>query len=413
MSEQEDTPHYVPERGSFSVMTLDPVASVAYLEDPEATAAAAALDSKGYVIYLPGVRTLFSPHAAFREEIPYFVQRGIPRDIPAQHVDASMSLPISPQTSSAEHHPSTRAPLTMATNAFPWADCYLAAFLTTTVRSPNVRVVDRVVCELDRAERFRVIQAINADDDLRDDRLEEQRQREKAALVETNGHGNAGDQEQAPVDEAEAVAIFRELISNEAEEHLLVANFTYDLSRVGEVHDVREYWAEAERIAAIVAASLARKEAEKRAIAEKDAARYDTRTAELLHGHQAARATGLRIRRTITRSAARAKALFRRILFSATRHRQAAARRLEGGRRQLKRELHDARAQLFNAGERVLQLRLDLRLLAVVPRGRGLLWRLMMVRPPADRRASASRRRTDSASGSATFCFARRSGLER
>ncbi|KAF7307554.1 hypothetical protein MIND_00550200 [Mycena indigotica] len=203
---------------------------------------------------------------------------------------------------------------------------FLAAFLTTTVRSPNVRVVDRVVCELDRAERFRVIQAINADDDLRDDRLEAQRQREKAALAGTNGHGDQGDekesgsgadagvQEQAPVDEAEAVAIFRELISNEAEEHLLVANFTYDLSRVGEVHDVREYRAEAERIAAIVAASLARKEAEKRAIAEKDAARYDTRTAELLHGHQAARATGLRIRRTITRSAARAKALFRRIL---------------------------------------------------------------------------------------------------
>ncbi|KAF7307551.1 hypothetical protein MIND_00549900 [Mycena indigotica] len=286
-----ETPHYVPERGTFSVMTLDPVASVAHLDDAQATAAAAALVSKGYVIYLVGVRPLFSPRAAFREETPYFVQRGIPRDLPAQHVDAS----IHPNA----HHSRWRRTRSRGRTA------------TTTVRSPNVRAVDRVVCALDRAARFRVIEAFNEDRDARHDRLAARRERERAAGA---GHGDAGDekeadaglQEQAPVDEAEAGAIFRALIADDAEERLPVAHFTYDLARVGAVHDVCEYRAEAERIAAIVAASLARKKA---AIAEGDAARYDTRTAELLHGHRA-RAAGRRVRRIITRSTA----LVRRIL---------------------------------------------------------------------------------------------------
>ncbi|KAF7289828.1 hypothetical protein MIND_01357100 [Mycena indigotica] len=332
--------HYVPSRGTFSVMTIDPIASVEYLDDPEATAASAKLVNNGYVIYLPGIRTLFSPRAAFREEDPYFVQQGLPQDIPAQMIDAGMSIPIAPQTRNVHDHPSKREPLKMATNPFPWPDCYLSNFATVTVRNANVRVVDSVVCELDKDERFRVISLMGQDEE-RPRKLSE----DSISMLGTEkGDETEEELEEAepePIDEAEAIAIFRGLLSNEVSQQLTTVKFTYDLSRVEEIHDPRGYWEEVENIAEIVKASKARKEAVKIAAAEGDAARYDDRMAELLQGHQALSATAaaapvvdtsaiplsptasiekgsasrrIRIPSLVTQSLTTAKALLRRIL---------------------------------------------------------------------------------------------------
>ncbi|KAF7290655.1 hypothetical protein MIND_01305800 [Mycena indigotica] len=65
MAANHDLGRYIPQIGSFAVLTVDPVACVDYLEDPEATAACALLTSKGYVVYVPGTgdpeRLRFSP----------------------------------------------------------------------------------------------------------------------------------------------------------------------------------------------------------------------------------------------------------------------------------------------------------------------------------------------------------------
>ena len=50
---------FKPVESRFAVIRIDPVASVAHLNDPEATEAAKALESKCYLVYISVVRLLF------------------------------------------------------------------------------------------------------------------------------------------------------------------------------------------------------------------------------------------------------------------------------------------------------------------------------------------------------------------
>ncbi|KAF7289827.1 hypothetical protein MIND_01357000 [Mycena indigotica] len=318
----------IPNPGSFAVLTVDPVASVDYLEDPEATAASAQLVCKDYLICAVSIRTIFSPLAAFRQEHVLFVQQGLPQDFPTQLVDASMSIPIAPQNYTVHDHPSKREPLQMATNPFPFSDCYLSAFAAAHVRTANVAVTEPIICELVKAERMRAMYITEEDYELRLDRLQAQGKKEEEAVDEGEKHetapehdtasemhgGNQALSEDEPMDEAEALAIFRGLLSDEPPEHLPAVRFTYDLSRVKEINDPRGFWEELDKIAKVVKASQARREADKVAIAEKDAARYDSRMAELLENHQASKMDGLRIPRILSRGVTRVKSLLRRIL---------------------------------------------------------------------------------------------------
>ncbi|KAF7290654.1 hypothetical protein MIND_01305700 [Mycena indigotica] len=294
-------PEYVPKPGAFAVVTVDPVACVDYLEDPEATAACSLLTSKDYVVYMYGSGPLLDPQAAFREERPYFVIQGVPRDIPKQFIEAGMSIPIPPQSLAIADHPSGRQPLKISGAPFPWPDCYLTAFTRVFVRCANVLTVDPVVCELDDSERFRVLRRFGDDeerqDDLRYDAEEAKAPTQNLGMdtnLETATDDIAADDNDEDVvdevegmDEQEAVAVFRGLFANQASEHLPAVKFTHDLSQVKEFNDPKGYFEELAVIAEIIRASLARKEAAKALISQEDAAHYNEKTAELLQAHQA------------------------------------------------------------------------------------------------------------------------------
>ena len=50
---------FKPNESRFAVVRIDPVASVAHLNDSVATEAAKALESKSYLVYVVAVRLLF------------------------------------------------------------------------------------------------------------------------------------------------------------------------------------------------------------------------------------------------------------------------------------------------------------------------------------------------------------------
>ncbi|KAF7289836.1 hypothetical protein MIND_01357900 [Mycena indigotica] len=311
--------NFIPVGGTFAVLTIDPVGSVDYLEDPEATAASMKLVSKDYVICAPAFKPMFNPSAAFRKEFVFFVQQGTPHDFPAQLIDASMSIPIAPQTCSVDNHPSKREPVKMVSNPFPFSDCYLSAFVTADVRTANVVVFDSIICELNDEDKLRVKRLTNEDFELRLDRLEEQQRETEGAVTDegekreiSSEHYTEQDaesetenkvQNDGPADpvEAETTSILHGLLLSQPSDELPAVKFSYDLSRVAEINHPRDFWHEVEKIAEIVQASKARREVQKTTAAEKDAARYDDLTADLLHAHKVQRTLSNGIKRLVQR----------------------------------------------------------------------------------------------------------------
>ncbi|KAF7300622.1 hypothetical protein HMN09_00947400 [Mycena chlorophos] len=306
----------IPTFGTFAALRVDPVACVAHLEDPTATAACSKIACKDYPIYASGTPKLFHSDAVFTEVNIIFVQRGQPRDFPERFIDASMTIPIAPQSAGKEH-PSGRLPLKMAAGsaAFPWSDCYLSPFANHVVRTANVRVNETPVCLLDEDEIMRLdradMQDVGRQRALRFEHNQVQASASKAhTAVEPVSHTPDEDMEDADSSiHAEPTAEEREeadkallysFIQPEASEELTAVTFTYDLARAGEFNDPKGFFDEVQEISRIITESLARKEAAKEDVAKEDAARYDSKTAKLLHGHRLTRALG-RVRSFITR----------------------------------------------------------------------------------------------------------------
>ncbi|KAF7300619.1 hypothetical protein HMN09_00947100 [Mycena chlorophos] len=313
------TGRYIPTFGTFAALRIDPVACVAHLEDPAATAACSRITCKDYLIYAAGISKLFHPDAVFCEIDIIFIQRGQPRDIPERFIDASMTIPIAPQSAGKEH-PSGRLPLKMAAGsaAFPWSDCYLSPFANHVVRTANVRVNETPVCLLDDDELMR-LDGADMDDvgrqrALRFEHNQAQASASKApTAVEAVSHtpederqeaessGHAAEPTTEEREEADKALLYS-LIQPEASEELTAVTFTYDLTRSGEFNDPKGFFEEVQEISRIITESLARKEAAKAEVAKEDAARYDSKTAKLLH------------RRRLTRFLGRVDALIRHML---------------------------------------------------------------------------------------------------
>nr|GAT58817.1 predicted protein [Mycena chlorophos] len=310
---------YIPTFGTFAALRIDPVACVAHLEDSAASAACSKIACKDYLIYAAGISKLFHPDAVFCEIDIIFIQRGQPRDIPERFIDASMTIPIAPQSAGKEH-PSGRPPLKMAAGsaAFPWSDCYLSPFANHVVRTANVRVNETPVCLLDDDELMR-LDGADMDDvgrqrALRFDHNQAHASASKAPTAveavshtpederqeaESSGHAAEPTTEEREEDDK---ALLYSLIQPEASEELTAVTFTYDLTRSGEFNDPKGFFDEfndpkgffdeVQEISRIITESLARKEAAKEDVAKEDAACYDSKTAKLLHGHRLMRALG-------------------------------------------------------------------------------------------------------------------------
>ncbi|KAJ7059799.1 hypothetical protein C8F01DRAFT_1370643 [Mycena amicta] len=259
----QEAPHpdtyFVPQIGTFAVLTIDPVASVEYLDDGEATAASSKLVCKDYIVLYREWGHFQSPGCISKRKA-LTCYAGNSSDVPERCIEASMSIPIFPQSCSVSDHPSGREPLRTTGIQFPWTDCYVTTFVFVTVRCANIRAVDPVIFDETAAAAQSVAADINGDSESIAEQV---------------------------LDNDDMVAIFRGLLASEVEETLITVTFTHNILRVKEFNDARGYYDEVDKIAEIVKASEARKEAAKLAAAQNDATRYDEKTAELLHGHQA------------------------------------------------------------------------------------------------------------------------------
>ncbi|KAF7289775.1 hypothetical protein MIND_01351500 [Mycena indigotica] len=304
-------PIFVPQDGAFAILRIDPIASLAHLNDPEALKAAESMEFHDYVVFVPGTREMRHPMISFRAEVVEFLVQGLPPDVPSLCIDSAMSIPIFPTSHS--QHPGSREPL-RTLKPLPWGDCYLSPFLRETVRCPTVITTDPLCCSM-------VDEDISRHDDMIDlDRLR-QSVLFSRSLVESSGldavdnsdEGIAFNEEQEAsegldespmnttfsyiaddvdaqsrsttndeledLDEDEDLYLCGLIFPKEAPSDMLTVNITHDLSRVGELRNPQSFYDERAQIRRIAAESMDRL---RQAVEQESEELYATKTAVLL-----------------------------------------------------------------------------------------------------------------------------------
>ncbi|KAF7317552.1 hypothetical protein MKEN_00842100 [Mycena kentingensis (nom. inval.)] len=303
---------FVPQQGVFAVLTIDPVASLEYLNDVEAIEACRDLETKDYVVYVPGTSELRHTDVAFREEDVEFVIPNPIHDVPGRGLDASMCVPIFPET----RHPTGRAPL-KPLGTFPWPNCYLSPFVSSTVRTATVLAVDPILCRLD-------LEAMVDHEGTNDEDLARYREAMGCDTIITtraptpsvrSSSSSASVVESDTGSEAEDPDEFFNFILDlfathkEAPEDMITVNFTHDLTRVKELNNPVDFFVECQKINAIVEASIARRKAK----VDESAAEFDARTAAVQA--ELRRGRGLRVaKRRFSEFRARLRAVSRSAL---------------------------------------------------------------------------------------------------
>ncbi|KAJ7152602.1 hypothetical protein C8R43DRAFT_819884, partial [Mycena crocata] len=122
-----------PSLGSWVVLTIDPIATLEELDDPDALISAEKLTPKPYVAFVKIIHEMYLASQPFHSYSIHFLLRGPPRDHPEDFIEASMSVPVLP---TSVEHPLSRQPL-RPSNPLPWENCYLSPFVTANVRCPT------------------------------------------------------------------------------------------------------------------------------------------------------------------------------------------------------------------------------------------------------------------------------------
>nr|GAT60474.1 predicted protein [Mycena chlorophos] len=314
---------FVPKDGVFAVLKIDPVASLAFLNDPAAIRAAEMVAFHEYVVFVPGTGQFRHQSISYREEIVEFLMYGPAPDTPELGINSAMSIPISPTTDSDRPHVS-REPLQPSCGGLPWSNCYLTAFLRETVRCATVIRDDPVLCRIGRSEIRRHDEMIISDQ-LRQTSAyaalleaehvdEEEELADEAASVVSGSSEPSEDGASIPdgihvyfdprgadadgltAEEKEDAAELQFLDAllahrrpQEAPDDMLTVTFTHDLSRVSELRSPRLFYEEQEEIERIIAESMERK---RRAADEEDERLYAEKTVLLLAARDQAPAVG-------------------------------------------------------------------------------------------------------------------------
>ncbi|KAL0564704.1 hypothetical protein V5O48_017337 [Marasmius crinis-equi] len=150
-------PISLPEPRSFVVLSLDPVASVEHLHNPELTESCRKLECKKYVA-LVGMRDQpsFWSDRAYHSYIFDLVYQGLRKADEEKCITPEMSIPILPNM----HHPSSRQPL-QPSLPLPWADCFASHVFRTSARCRSA-VLDEKPSDMheisdDEAYRFKIL----------------------------------------------------------------------------------------------------------------------------------------------------------------------------------------------------------------------------------------------------------------
>ncbi|KAF7324106.1 hypothetical protein MKEN_00633000 [Mycena kentingensis (nom. inval.)] len=312
---------FVPSDGVFAVLKIDPIASLAYLDDPEATQAASKLTFGEYLVFVPGTNEMRHPAIAYRTEPVDFVVQGLPMDVPELAIDSNMSIPISSRGADPTRRPH-REPLRLAgNNELPWADCYISSLLNATVRCATVISDDdavRLSLDWDESyrrtvfvERDRIHQACayrrlvaetnpaldsgsstaDSDGDVGSERVDDEE-----AVSQRDVDVDAFDPHQAELDgltaeelqeleDQEEEQFLHELLTpREAPDELIAVTFTHDISRL-EGRDLPNgglFFVEKQNLMQIVEESFARK---RKAVEDEADAMFAAKTAPRLAAH--------------------------------------------------------------------------------------------------------------------------------
>ncbi|KAJ7042922.1 hypothetical protein C8F04DRAFT_1390313 [Mycena alexandri] len=149
-----------PALASFVVITIDPVATVAALNDPIATAAAQQMVPKKYVGYVSKAINAFDSKAKYHTYAVQLTSPTIPAACEDGCITAEMYTPVSP----APPHPDGREPLRLR-KAFPWIG-WQPSFMRSVVRVPVKLEDDAAAVLLEPADAIRH-RRILADEDAR------------------------------------------------------------------------------------------------------------------------------------------------------------------------------------------------------------------------------------------------------
>ncbi|KAF7302126.1 Phospholipase/carboxylesterase [Mycena indigotica] len=264
---------FVPEDGVFALMTIDPVASLECLHDPEALAMAASLTFNDYLVFVPGTNQSRNLEAPYREEVVHFVLPQRPNDVPERFIDAAMSVPIHPTLD--ETHPE-REPLETL-GEFPWPGCFLSPFIGATVRTRIMLSVDPIVCELALSQRKRWKRYEKEDRHRQADReVEVARsiwsstdsgyESDSFGTITNNINlscGSVGADKHSLIDGGHIELEFAPIGLGEGELDIpLTVTFTHDLKRMEEMSDPFEFFLEKEALERIGREALERNKRE-------------------------------------------------------------------------------------------------------------------------------------------------------
>ncbi|KAK0466086.1 uncharacterized protein EV420DRAFT_1326493, partial [Desarmillaria tabescens] len=113
----------------YVVLKLDPVASLESLNDPEATKACQALETKNYVACVTYLLSFSLPGVEYVSVNMTLLSQGLSKEHQEYLVTPDMSVPVLPNISNQLSRP----PL-MPTTPLPWSDCYHSTQAVATCR---------------------------------------------------------------------------------------------------------------------------------------------------------------------------------------------------------------------------------------------------------------------------------------
>ncbi|KZP23961.1 hypothetical protein FIBSPDRAFT_822701 [Athelia psychrophila] len=216
-----------PARSSYVTIKLDPVKSVASVEDEEATSAAEKLSAKTYVGFVVGRRDGHDiepiPIQAFQVRM---LRPGLPRARPEEFFTSDMCIPVFPNTD----HPS-RAPL-QPIPAIPWANAYHAAFDRVILRVGAALADEALATFLCKEERMRLALACALDYERQSDFID------KALAGDSptsSGSVPSGAEEYATV-----------VVTQGLRDKTPWVHMSYDLTDVQELYDPQDFFQEIE-----------------------------------------------------------------------------------------------------------------------------------------------------------------------
>ncbi|KZP32534.1 hypothetical protein FIBSPDRAFT_925040 [Athelia psychrophila] len=157
-----------PARSSYVTIRIDPLGSVASMEDNDAATAAVKLSVKTYVGFVDGSRdVLHIGQLPIQSFGVHMLRPGLPPARPEEFLTSDMCIPVFPNAD----HPS-RAPI-QPIPALPWANACHAAFDHVALRVRASLADETLATVLSKEERMRLAMACALDYERRQDCIDE------------------------------------------------------------------------------------------------------------------------------------------------------------------------------------------------------------------------------------------------